>query len=187
MEFQVGNLFEICKIEETEVGSKQEKFGWHTSVEATNGKRGSGFSKLRNDARRIAIAELYERCLITTMKESDTLRAEFLLDSYPSSCGFAAGFEDSPTRVRSIREAVERWAWSQWIDYGFVMPKVEAAVVEASRLEQFLCADFLAVRRYFIKIDTSSVAEFPTALFFGVLVGETDAGGISRMQSRFFD
>jgi hypothetical protein len=78
---------------------------------------GSGFSKDLNSARKIAIAEFIERNFVLALKKSSE-RADWDLEDFPTSCGFAAGFDPVNTKIRSIGEALERWALSQWLDKG---------------------------------------------------------------------
>lgn len=77
---------------------------------------GSGLSPKREDAFRIASAEAIERSVARIAFANPLKKKKLMLDQFPSTCGFAAGFDMNATRYRSICEAVERWALSKWID-----------------------------------------------------------------------
>jgi hypothetical protein len=74
-----------------------------------------GTSSDINTSKKIAIAEAFERLLIKNINEKEL----FLLNKYPTTCGFAAGFDNESTKNRSLCEAIERWGWSNWIDHGY--------------------------------------------------------------------
>src|SRR3990167_4634158 len=98
------------------VDEKANTIGWHSSVlNLEKNALSSGCAETREVARRIAIAEAIERAMFKRMLASPQAK-EFCLDQIPSSSGFAVGFEKEATAFRSLCEAVERWAWSQWID-----------------------------------------------------------------------
>jgi len=67
-------------------------------------------------AKRIAIAEAFERSLIDVVAKDEKLSKKFNMAYFPSSSGFASGFDRASTRFRAICEGLERWVWSKWID-----------------------------------------------------------------------
>jgi len=130
-------------LEETpfESGSAQT-VGWHTNAIGKDGVcLGSGLSPDRDTALRIALAECIERAVFRKLRKSNEA-ALFGLDSHPTSCGFAAGFELEKTRMRSICEAVERWARALWIDEGFALLKVPPSRTFHSPLSGHLVEPF---------------------------------------------
>jgi hypothetical protein len=123
-------------LEETPIESENSPapIGWHTNAMTTAGVcLGSGLAQTQDTARRIALAETIERAVFRNLRVSDESKS-FLLDQYPTSCGFAAGFEFEKTRIRSICEAVERWARALWIDEGFALMKVPSSRIFLSPL-----------------------------------------------------
>ncbi len=78
-------------------------------------------------AKRIAVAEAFERSYLDVIRKDNILKKKFLWFEFPSSSGFAAGFDKSSTRFRAICEGLERWAWSQWIDKKCYLPSLEHA------------------------------------------------------------
>lgn len=99
--------------------------GWQVTVlDTENNPVGSGFSKDSNSARKIAIAEFIERQFVSIHKGSD-LAEDWRLTTHPTSCGFAVGFDEFNTLIRSTAEAIERWALSQWVDSSCFLDEVE--------------------------------------------------------------
>ena len=116
--------------------------GWHFNAMGLNSLcLGSGLAQDRDTARRIALAETLERAVYRKLRNSGEAQG-FGLDKNPTSCGFAAGFEFEKTRIRSICEAVERWARALWIDDGFALMKVPATRIFLSPLGKHLIEPF---------------------------------------------
>ena len=162
------------RFEETEIKSDKGITLGHHSVLILPGEiaLGGGLAKNLNISRRIAVAESLERTTVDRLKLSKASCFEWHLDSFPTTCGFAAGFEREPTRMRSYCEAVERWAWSQWIDYGFDLE--ETTPKSLSNLTQVLLHPFEKVKFFVKKIKVSIVPS--RALYFGVVIGERGKG-----------
>ncbi len=120
-----------------------EPLGWNAVVETSRNLAFSGGTSSDKDtAIRIALAECFERSLFLKIYNMKTpLFSELLLDKHPSSSGFACGFQKSSTKFRSICEGLERWAWSQWIDSKYIMPKI-SSIDHASKLTTFLASKF---------------------------------------------
>lgn len=84
----------------------------------------SGGTALQKEvAIRIAIAEAFERSYFWQIYNDQALALEFDIASFPSSSGFAVGFDEPSTRFRAICEGLERWVWSKWIDEHFVIER----------------------------------------------------------------
>ena len=128
---------------------------------------GGGVGVDLNYARRIAVAESCERGFLTSITE----RSKWRLDSHPTSCGFAAGFDNESTRLRSLCEAIERWVWSQWIDFKCFVPPV--AEPELSKLGRHYRELFDEVR-YFEKIIQTSY--YPTKMKACITLGVKNDG-----------
>ena len=102
-----------------------ENIGFHSSLITTdNLPFAGGSAKDLNQARRICAAESIERAIFYKCLKTPNDVNKLLLDKYPTTCGFAAGFEEKKTIFRAICEAVERWAWSKWIDEGYKITTV---------------------------------------------------------------
>lgn len=108
-----------------------------------------GTSDSKDIALRIALSEDIERLFFRIIAKNDSAR--FLITEYPTTCGFAAGFDQEKTKLRSLCEALERWAWSKWIDDKYILPELNTHPSKnllSSRLsscfesESFYCKDF---------------------------------------------
>lgn len=82
-----------------------------------------GTAQDKDLALRIAIAEAFERSYLDLINKDQDLARTFDMKNFPSSSGFAAGFDQSSTRFRAICEGLERWIWSKWIDEQFSIPR----------------------------------------------------------------
>lgn len=96
--------------------------GYHVQLVSKNGVVGGGTGNTLEVATQIAIAEALERRVFLKLFNSNDRK--YLVDIYPTSCGFAAGFDEKSVKFRSICEAVERWAWEQWIDKNHNLKKI---------------------------------------------------------------
>lgn len=143
--------------------------GWECHSYLENGKAFSGGTHIDKEvAKRICIAEAIERALFFKIY-SNSVQDDFLLSEYPSTCGFACGFENPRTKARAICEAVERWAWSKWIDSKYKLDEV--VVREMDSLSQTLSSRFKKVRFFHKNLAVNGLA-----LQVGVVIGETDIG-----------
>lgn len=140
---------EFDKIIEAEIFSKHgESIGWHSSAVGLDQlpiSSGSSHNKIL--ARRIAIAELCERSLVSEIFKGPE-RDVFLCKEFPSTSGFAFGFDQAQTKLRSIAEACERWVWSKWIDEGFILDEINIQHRDLTKLAQFYLDDFENVKFY---------------------------------------
>lgn len=94
-----------------------ETLAWDASIFANDGTViGGGINFDRKKAIQIAIAETLERHYFKLLIKNNKSKNEYFLNKYPTTCGFALGFENNSTLKRAIFEAYERWAWSKWID-----------------------------------------------------------------------
>lgn len=99
-------------------GSDGANIGFQsTLITKSNTPFAGGTGKSIEQARRICTAESIERVYFNRLfRSSETEKNKYLLSEYPTSCGFAAGFDNNNTIFRAVCEAIERWAWSKWID-----------------------------------------------------------------------
>lgn len=112
------NFPNFSHIEESTLLANSSPIGWQVSAIDNEGiPLGTGFSPDLNYARKVAIAEFVERSFFHSIKFTDAA-TDWKIDSRPTVCGFAAGYEPRNTALRSLYEATERWALAQWIDNG---------------------------------------------------------------------
>ena len=160
------------------LNANKEEVGWHCYAYSKDGFSYSGGThREREMARRIAIAECLERATYHTIAQSqdkqdgEDLRKELLMDTYPSTIGFAVGFKREGAKLRALGEGLERWAWSKWIDDGYLLPQVEAFPSSFSDLAKVLLSVFEDIafyqKRFLLK--TNEHAMIP--LNFNLLLG----------------
>lgn len=162
---------EYDHIVETEIYDDEgESIGWHSSaVSSDDLPLSSGSSSTKEIARRIALAELCERSLVSLISKSIN-HNDYLMKSFPSTSGFAFGFEVKKTKLRSIAEACERWVWSQWIDKKYIIEKVDIDLGALSKLSKFYLSVFDSVS-YFKKTITISIEKRVYSFDVGIVLG----------------
>lgn len=167
-------LPEISKVEESPIGNQNDIFGWHVVLfDKDNNPLGGGFHSDKNTARKIAVAEFAERKLFRLLSGGQLSvddPKDFHLLTHPSSCGFAAGFEREKVRLRAISEAVERWAWSQWIDAGHFIPQVSEAKITLTNASQIIKKSFDSVEFYSINLNTTHLEDYPDEVELNIVL-----------------
>jgi hypothetical protein len=149
--------------------------GWHSSALDKSGHAiSSGTSSSREIAKRIAVSELFERSIINYLSTTEE-KEDYSLTDFPSSSGFAFGFEKYSTMYRSIAEACERWAWSKWIDNGFHLEDYYLNVDKLSHLSRFYYDHFDEVKCFYKKFEVDVNGKM-IPLHFGVTVGIKEKG-----------
>lgn len=146
----------------------QNKVGFHAISYLKDGFPFSGGTHSSQQiAIRICIAEALERTFFfNILLENNN---DFLTNEFPSTCGFACGFEFEKTKYRAICEAIERWAWSKWIDDGFKLNiKFD---VKLDSLSNALSMVFVKKKYYSIKLNILDMT-----VQFCVFIGETENG-----------
>jgi len=157
-------------IEQPIIDSENNVVGYHCYAQNESGSTISGgtFSD-KETAMRIAVAELVERCFFQELCKTE-LKSQYYIDDYPSTCGFAAGFDNKSTRFRAICEGVERWVWSQWIDHKLNLP-IDISEKKYTILTQALTADFdqtISYSKVFqVKISESEFLKLKFVVFLG--------------------
>lgn len=144
-----------CTIQEAEVFGESPVSFWHSNILDKNGNSiSSGFSKNRNNARKIAIAEFLERRTCEELNANKESFYEWGFDKIPTACGFAAGFNKKNTVVRSINEAAERWVMSNWIDNQRYIEQIDQKLVSATLdpISKFFLSQFEEVLFFSKKI-----------------------------------
>ena len=123
-----------------------KEVAYQNSVISTeNVALGTGFSLDRSLARQIGLSEAIERQLVANLYSSSQSRC-YLLDEYPSTCGFAVGVNAKGASDRAIAEAVERWLRSKWIDEHYALDEFKLRQESLSAVEQWFACKFQEVR-----------------------------------------
>ncbi len=127
----------------------QKHIGYECSLIDDNGDTlSSGTNRDYKLALRVCLAEAIERGYAKKIANNSKLKNDFLINSHPTTCGFAAGFEKNKTKLRSISEGIERWAWSKWIDNKCAMNEISADVINLDMLEKTLLTKFTDYRLF---------------------------------------
>ncbi|SMF34912.1 hypothetical protein [Pseudobacteriovorax antillogorgiicola] len=165
---------DLIRVEESPILNEKENIGWHSSCICRGGVVGNGTGSSRSLARSIALAEAIERSIFYRLSSENPKR--FLFDEYPTTCGLAVGYDREKTRSRSISEAVERWAWSQWIDKQKFVEPVDISV--KSKTAIFFTSEFdeLKFYRKVIKSSLFSGGEAEWIVALGLKNGGVYAG-----------
>lgn len=111
-------------IQESELKVFDRIVGFETTILNTSNRAISGGVGIdQQTSRQKAVAEFIERKLFLRLLKE--MNHDLKMSTYPTTCGFAVGFERENTKQRSMNEALERWAWSQWIDFGYQLNETE--------------------------------------------------------------
>lgn len=127
---------------------------WHSSIlDSTGFPVGGGYSKDRMTARKIALAEYVERT--TVKKYQDEVGTDWGFEFINSACGFAVGFDEAKTKYRSLKEGIERWVMSLWIDEGYQIDEVNFAEIKhkLSPASIYFLNNFDDIKFYYKKIN----------------------------------
>lgn len=145
--------------------------GWNCYFVDKNGAAiAGGTASDVSIAKQIAVAECFERSLFHNLFDSEDQMIKLMLDEAPSTSGFAAGFDRKSTAYRSLCEAIERWAWSMWIDEHFFLDKIILSET-LSPLASHIASHFDSVLFYQKSIDCNFELEFPRSVVFSVFLG----------------
>lgn len=133
--------------ESSPIKSKGRVIAFHTNaMSKTNLPLGTGSSTDEKTSKLISISEMLERNLFHKFKLEKP--AEFIIDQYPTTCGFAFGFHQQSVATRAICEAIERWAWSKWIDCKIPIIEIEETKLKLTPLANFYRSFFDEVRYF---------------------------------------
>lgn len=164
------------EFQECPIRKRSTILGWHISaVDQFGESLGGGTHETKETAQRIAIAEAVERAFFQKIFFSEDCR-EFECDSYPSTCGFAAGFSQERTKFRAICEAYERWIWEQWIDHNFFVSEIPRNHLLLTDLQQELLKNFNDVKFFKTTVEPFHPAHGSLTLDFAVVLGITEQG-----------
>lgn len=160
---------DFSRAEDAEIVNEGRLIGWHCNLFcAADHPIGSGCSKSKDTSRRVAVAEALERGVFRELFSRSP--KPLLLDEFPTTSGFAAGFEEHATKLRAVAEAVERWAWSQWIDEGHFIQGVTLTQTEVGEIGSYFMKEFDSMK-FFHKIFEIDFEGAPLKLQFGVSLG----------------
>lgn len=139
-------------------GDFSQPIGWGVNVyDLENYPIGGGTHVNARTAQLIAYHEMIERNIFHKYlrEKNETL----FLDQNPTTCGMAVGQDVYKTKLRSIGEAIERWAWSKWIDENYYIPKIDVDLKQLGPLATYYQSFFDEVIFHYF--------EFPTQLLLG--------------------
>lgn len=158
-----------------------KEVAYQNSVISTdNVALGTGFSLDRALARQIALSEAIERQLVANLYNSSE-SGRYLLDEYPSTCGFAVGLNAKSASDRAIAEAVERWLRSKWIDEHYALDEFKLQIEFLSAVEKWFISKFQQVRCFShhceMELDTR------ISISSVIVVGLTDQGAFVGSKS----
>jgi hypothetical protein len=180
----------ISKVEYSEILSKDSSLGWNAYLyDKQSSLVAGGTSKEKETALRIGYSEFIERYLFNQIAKSKEQSEEFLFDYAPTTCGFAAGFDNHPTRDRALLEGIERWAWSKWIDDRIFIPYYPNLNLN-TKISSLTLSVFDSYTFFLQKIDCSSISFFNSKqIYFGVLIGFKNGGAFvgSRASDNIHD
>ena len=133
------------------------------------------------------MAELLERETFQMLKQSDSkTRESWWLDTHPTACGFAAGFDRQNVLDRSLREATERWVMSLWIDEEYIIDTVPKSdvVPNLDPISKFLYDQFDEIIFYFheaIVSIPSGITSIPIAQTMAIKQGGIFPGSSTQL------
>lgn len=163
------------EIQESPLVLEGRDVAFQASVILENGYcQGTGFAQDAKLARQIALSEALERQIVFDLAQSSQ-KAEFLLDEYPSTCGFAVGYDAESTKHRAVAEAVERWVRSKWIDDRYSLLEFPLRGQEVNSLEGWFAKYFTEIR-CFVSSNQIVVEGTPYTANSLIVVGLTGNG-----------
>ncbi len=183
---------EIKNIKYYELKEAEQPIGWDCYLyNKENRIVAGGTHESREMSLRIGFAEFAERLLSKRIANSNSLSTKFRTKEFPTSCGFAAGFDRTSTENRALLEGIERWAWSKWIDEKIKINKISILKSSLERFANYQLAPFSKVDFYFQEIDCSKFANLNKfrRIVFGALLCYTENGVFlgSRVSNDFTD
>lgn len=144
--------------------------GWDAVAYSINMYPISGGTHInQNTAIQICIAELLERTYFIKLTSSSE-KNDYLIDEYPTTCGFAFGFNSEKTKSRSICEALERWTWTKWIDNHCEM-KNAGKIMSLDKLSEHIVSFFSSYECYEKNFKLNGI-DLKVSIFLGL----TDEG-----------
>jgi hypothetical protein len=140
-------------------------------------------SSIRNnpiDSVNASISEAIERTIFKRIVEKD----RYLINSHPSTCGFAVGLEKLKVSLRSRLEGFERWVFSNWIDHQIFIPQIKT--IPTSKMYSILAEDFVDIK-LFQQMFSPEECDLPFSTTFGAIVAFTDIGCFLGSRTWFND
>jgi ribosomal protein S12 methylthiotransferase accessory factor YcaO len=179
-------LPDLKEIQESPFVIDGREMAFQSSVILNNGYCiGSGFSQNIITARKIALSEAIERKAFFNIYKSK-LKSEYLVDEFPTTCGFAVGTTLKSARDRALAEAVERWLRSKWIDEGFALIELPLNPQGLNSVEKHFISCFEKVRLFVhsCEIDVYGILEVVNSV---IVVGLTPEGAFVGSKSTLND
>ncbi len=162
------NVENFSHFNEVEMRMNEQVVGYSvTAIDKNSMPLGGGTHSDLNIARRIAAAECLERTFVGIIQRKPN---KLMTEKYPTTSGFAAGFDRLPTRLRAICEGYERWLWEEWIDRGGYIPEVKIDTSQLSPIARLYCNEFEEVKFYFHEFIAKDAFLLNEKIRFGVVV-----------------
>lgn len=137
------------EIQESPVVIDGNVLGYCASAILTDGYCiGSGFSIDSQVAKQIALSEALERQIVFELTLAHNAEKKYLLDEYPSTCGFSVGLDKESTKQRAVAEAVERWLISKWIDDHYFLPEQKIDFHSLTSVDNFFANHFSEIKYF---------------------------------------
>ncbi|MBX3033950.1 MAG: hypothetical protein KF865_08495 [Bdellovibrionaceae bacterium] len=177
---------DVKEIQESPLLIEGREVAYNSSVILKNGYCiGSGFSLNPSKARTIALSEAVERKAVASLFRNCSLEQKklFLLDEYPTTCGFAVGATTEDTKRRAISEAVERWIRSKWIDEKYLLEEISISNELLTEVERYFVEQFHHVR-IFVNSCSIIVNHASESVRSVIVVGLTEKGAFVGSKSK---
>lgn len=159
---------------------------WHSLLKQNDYPISAGFGKNKELSRRIAYSEYLERINFYEISKSDHLRKIWNIDQFPTACGFAHGFDRIETQKIALKEAIERWALSQWIDNSMQIEEIDENKIILSDVSQWFKMQFLDIKlfkkEFIVKINDCFVK-----IYIGISICMTSKGIFPGSSSSYLD
>lgn len=154
------------KLELSEVTIDSELVLFNFFIRHKNGYAYSGGSDFdRNLAITKCLMECAERVFISHC--SSRLEKEFLIDQFPTTNGFACHHQEALSLKASIKEAIERYLWTEWVWGRLAM--YQLSVPPKGGLTDLLLQEFDRVSYYQLPIEFNSVQGLTGISFLAVI------------------
>lgn len=141
---------------------------------------GSSIRNNTTDSVNASISEAIERTIFKSIIDKD----RYLINSHPSTCGFAVGLEELKVSLRSRLEGFERWVFSNWIDHQIFIPQIKT--IPTSKMFSILAEDFVEIKLFEQRFSPEE-SDLPFTTSFGAIVALTNIGCFLGSRTWFND
>lgn len=177
-----------CKDDFYAIHSELDSIGYHTILidKKSNQTLGGGEGLTKEHSFRVAFSEMCERKVVKSIYCDTALRDKFYLNKFPTTCGFAFGFDELKTLYRSIFEAVERYLFSQWIDFKYFLPEIKD-IGWTTPFFDYFSKFFDELKFFLIDLEISHPLVNKLKVKMGIVLGLTPYGIFPGSRINFLD